>query len=38
MSALADLEQLYADLKDDANFQREFDGFSALRRTPLAIV
>ena len=25
MSALADLEQLYADLKDDANFQREFD-------------
>ena len=25
MSALVDLEQLYADLKDDANFQREFD-------------
>ena len=25
MSALADLEQLYADLKDDVNFQREFD-------------
>ena len=25
MSALADLEQLYADLKDNASFQREFD-------------
>ena len=25
MSALADLEQLYARLKDDAVFQREFD-------------
>ena len=25
MSALADLEQLYTDLKDDADFQREFD-------------
>ena len=25
MSALADLEQLYARLKDDAAFQREFD-------------
>ncbi|MGI9314450.1 MAG: tryptophan synthase subunit beta, partial [Luminiphilus sp.] len=25
MSALADLEQLYCDLKDDPAFQREFD-------------